>query len=215
MSSLFPEVRRLSLKELESFFQGTRTPHVPEDEQELWLQEVAIRIARTGAKGVDFLLSFLPRADQRRLRAALIALSFVQRTLSARKRMKICRLVMALLHDRRAMIVAEAVDTLSHLGCPAAEEEVYSLLQHGSPYVVGSALRFLSRHLGAKAAPLLVQALRSEEPIVRQNALDELDEMNYVRALPQIRQLLQDPDADVRQAARTAVGHFEHDSHRE
>ena len=106
------------------------------------------------------------------------------------------------------------MDTLSHLECPSAEEEVYSLLAHDSPYVAGSALRFLARRLGKKAVPLLVQALQSEEPIVRQNAVDELDEMNYRLALPQIKQLLRDPDQDVRQAARTAVAHFE-DSDRE
>jgi HEAT repeat protein len=210
--SVFPEVRRLSRDQLESFFRGARAPDVPQDEQELWLQEVAIQLAKTGAKGVDFLVSFLGGADEPKVRAALIALPFAERTLSAHKRTRIYQLVKELLHDQRAMIVAEAVDTLSHLGCTAAEEEVHALVQHDSPYVVGSALRFLARHLGAKAAPLLVQALRSAEPIVRQNAVDELDEMNYVRALPEIKQLLQDSDADVRQAARTAVGHFETDS---
>ena len=59
---------------------------MPADERELWLQEVAIRIARAGARGVDSLLSSVPVADELRLRAILLALSFVEKNLSSRKR---------------------------------------------------------------------------------------------------------------------------------
>ena len=62
---------------------------------------------------------------------------------------------------------------------------------------------------GVRAMPLLEKALKAEEPIVRQNAVDELDEMNHRPALEKIKRLLRDPDKDVRQAARTAVAHLE------
>jgi hypothetical protein len=207
--SMFPELRGRGPKELSSLFLSGRGSEVPEDEQELWLQEVAVRIARAGAKGVDLLLSWAPGADESRLRAILLAMSFVAKKLSSHKRARICELARALLDDGRAMVVAEAVDTLSSLGCPAAAESVSPLLGHPSPYVVGSALRFFARRDREKAAPLLEKALGSEEPIVRENAVDELDGMNYTPALPKIRRLLRDPDEDVRQAARTALAHFE------
>jgi HEAT repeat protein len=75
--------------------------------------------------------------------------------------------------------------------------------------VVGSALRFFARCDPVRAVPLLEKALKAEEPIVRQNAVDELDEMNHRPALEKIKRLLRDPDKDVRQAARTAVAHLE------
>jgi HEAT repeat protein len=212
--SLFPEVRRRGLAELEDLFKGNVPPEIDPDGQELWLQEVATQLARKGARGIDFLLLWMSSEDEPRLRAALVALSFVASKLSSRKRAQICEQARRLLGDKRKRVVAEAVDALSRLECPSAEQDVYPLLAHESPYVSGSAVRFVARRLGKEAAPLLLRALQSQEPIVRQNAVDELDEMNYLPALPQIRQLLQDPDEDVRQAARTAVAHFEEDSSR-
>lgn len=53
------------------------------------------------------------------------------------------------------------------------------------------------------------KALKSPEPIVRQNALDELDELECKEALPCIAGLLDDPDEGVREAAHWAVGHLE------
>ena len=60
---------------------------------------------------------------------------------------------------------------------------------------------------------MLERALHSKEPVVRQNAVDELDEMNYTPALAKIKRLLADPDKDVRQAASTAVAHLENGAH--
>jgi HEAT repeat protein len=206
---MFPELRRHSPKELPRFFMDGHEPEVSEDERDHWLQEVAIQITKTGARGIDFLLSCVPVADETRLRAILLALSMVVKRLSAQKRRTICALALALLDDERPVIVAEAVDTLRSLGCVAAETAVNPLLKHPSPYVVGSALRFFAHHDPEKAVPLLEKALKSPEPIVRQNAVDELDDMNYKPALPKIRRLLQDPDKDVRQAACAAVAHLE------
>jgi HEAT repeat protein len=83
------------------------------------------------------------------------------------------------------------------------------LREHPSPYVVGSVLRFLSRNHPDRARPILLEALGSGEPVVRQNAVDEIDELGYAAALPRLRRLLEDPDEDVRQAARTAVANLE------
>ena len=55
------------------------------------------------------------------------------------------------------------------------------------------------------AKPLLYDALSSSHPIVRENAIDELDELDCKEALPRIRTLLDDPDKNVRQAAKTAI----------
>lgn len=210
--SLFPQLDRRDPKELRRLFLGESAVEVPDDEQGLWLEEVAVRIAQTGPKGVEFLLPFIANADELRVRAILLALSLGERKLSSRKRASLCELAQRLLNDNRAMVVAEAVDTLSKLACPVASESINALLHHPSPYVVGSALRYFARHDPQKAVPLLEEALMSAEPIVRENAVDELDEMNYGPALAKIKPLLRDPDGDVRQAAHAAVRHLENAS---
>jgi hypothetical protein len=201
--------RRYKPTVLLSLFLGDGPPEVAEDEKELWLQEAAVNIARAGAWGINFLLAFVPYADELRLRAVLLGLSLVSAKLSARQRTAVEGTARQLLDDPRAMVVAEAVDTLSSLRCREATTLVTPMLQHTSPYVVGSALRFFAHCAPEQAVPLLKKALKSKEPIVRQNAVDELDDMNYTPALAKIRRLLKDPDQYVRQAARTAVAHLE------
>ena len=205
---LFPEIRKCDAEELERFFQSGPDPGVPEDEQAFWLDEAAIRIARSGARGVDFLLASVPGGDEARVRAALLGMSVVAKRLSARKRASICELAQALLTDERAMVVAEAVDALSGFGCPR-QWNLSPLSSTTPPRMWSAAPSGSSRARPEKAVPLLERALAAKDPIVRQNAVDELDEMNYTRALPKIRRLLRDPDEGVRNAARWAVEHLE------
>jgi hypothetical protein len=186
-----------------------RKKETPHEEGELWLQELAIQIAKSGAKGIKFLLACVPDADESRLRAALLGLSSVREKLTARSRAEVSTAAQGLLGDARPLIVAEAVDTLRHLGCTMAKDEVHRLVKHPSPYVVGSVLRFEAHNSPDGAVPLLERALTAKEPIVRQNAIDELDDLGYVPALPKIRRLVDDPDKDVRQAALTAVENLE------
>ncbi len=139
--SWFPQLRRYEPMKLLSLFMGYDGSAIPEDEKEVWLQEAAIQIAKTGAWGVNWLLTFARYADEARLRAILLAMSFVK-DLSSHQRSTICEFAQALLNDQRPMIIAEAVDTLCHLRCRGVEEAVGELLNHPSPYVVGSACAF-------------------------------------------------------------------------
>ena len=52
---------------------------------------------------------------------------------------------------------------------------------------------------------LLIEALQDSDEIVRQSAIDEIDELEIIKAIPYIRPLLDDPSPDVRQAAETAI----------
>jgi len=208
-----PSLRNIKPIELMMQFMGYHTPRIPKDESEFWLQEVAVAIANASSDWADVLLAFAPHADELRLRAILLALSFVKEKLSEKQRVFLCALARGLLADRRPMVVAEAVDTLTSLGCRRAKESISSLSRHSSPYVRGSVLRHFARRHPKEAVPLLERALHSKEPVVRQNAVDELDEMNYTPALATIKRLLADPDKDVRQAARTAVEHLENGVH--
>jgi HEAT repeat protein len=206
----FPELGRRPAKELMGcFLDHVCEKEVPREEWEEWLAEVAMHLAQSGPAGVKFLLAHIPDVDEKRLRAILVGLPFARQKLSARLRTEICKQARNLLGDDRPLIVAEAVDDLWLLNCPEAKADVLRLLYHPSPYVVGSALRFLARLFPEQAAPILEQALDAADPIVRQNAIDALDDLQYVPALSKIKRLVKDTNADVRQAARTAVSNLE------
>jgi len=205
MSMFFPQLREKATDDLLRFLAGEKKPRVPEDEMYSWLEEAAVQIASTGTKGIDSLLTLVPTADELRLRAILVAMWVEKENLSPSQRTNVRKIARRLLSDKRDLIVADAVDTLRRFKCRDAAPAVVPLLNHLSPYVIGSALRFIARLEPSKAVPLLVKALKSEMHIVRENAVDELEEMDYKPALAKIKPLLKDPNADVRQAARTAV----------
>ncbi len=204
-----PSSRDVKPIELLTQFMGDSLPRVPREEYEFRVQELAVAIAQVSREGADSLLAFAPYADELRLRAILLAMTCVNEKLSEEQHEKICALARQLLTDTRPMVVAEAIDTLTKLGCRRVRQLIAALRRHASPYVQGSVLRYFARRHPKEAVPLLERALNSREPVVRQNAVDELDEMNHIPALAKIKRLLRDPDKDVRQAARTAVAHFE------
>jgi hypothetical protein len=207
--AIFPELVQQESEKLQHWFlDPSKANKVPKEDRPLWLEEISARIAKTGTKGVDFLLNHVNGQDEARTRAILIALS-LRKNFSDRMRTRICDCVQTFLLDSRPLVVAEAIDTLRLLQCETSLGPIVWLINHPSPYVVGSVLRFLASHLRDKAAPILEFALKSGEPIVRQNAIDELDDLSYTPALPKIRELLTDPDANVRLAALTAVKNLE------
>jgi hypothetical protein len=209
--AFFPELQERTLQELLADFDSdpSRTHGVPEDEHLLWFMEVARLLAESGELGVNLLIERIPAAEGERLRAILFGLSFANRELLERLLPRIRPVLLSYLGDQRPMLVTEAIGSLSCLGCAEDVDRILPLLHHDSPYVVGSALRFLSRHYPERAKPLLLQSLQSAESIIRQNAIDELDNLQCVEALPQLQPLLDDEDADVRQAAETAVANLE------
>lgn len=200
--AMFPELEQAALKDLLRWFSNRNGKHA--DEKNLWLEELALQIGGSGPAGIRFLLSSISGATESHLRAILLGLAAV-RNPSPRRHTEICNVARSFLDDHRPLVVAEAVDLLNSLACTDARARIDKLRGHSSPYVVGSVLRYLARHFPSEAIPVLIEALASREPIVRQNAIDELDEMDHAPALPAIRRLLRDKDRWVRQAARAAV----------
>lgn len=106
------------------------------------------------------------------------------------------------------LVAAEAIDALRRMGL-ADWPQIEPALRHQSAYVRGAALRFAKAKLGAGAKPILVEGLQDADPIVRQNALDELEEIIAPQDIPLITPYLNDTSADVRQAARTLLESME------
>lgn len=208
---VFFELDKLPLQALLEQFSSECPGRVDPSEKDLWFQEVAVRIARAGSEGVSFLLGSIPNLDRIRLRAVLLALSFIPKAVAEARLEELKGVLVRFLAANDPELILEAIESLNHLGAVDVTREVLPLLAHPSPYVVGSALRYLSRHHPELAKPALLGALKSNEPIVRQSAIDELDDLGCSEAVPYIRSLLEDEDMDVRQAARTALANLEAD----
>lgn len=112
-------------------------------------------------------------ADATRWRAALLGLTLPPRLPDPALR----DLLLDALDDRHPAIVAEAIDGLWNQGCDDARERVLPLRDHPAPHVRAAILRYMSHLHPDDARPLLLAALRDPDPLVRENALDELDEL--------------------------------------
>jgi Restriction endonuclease/HEAT repeats len=201
----YPELERLSLEELKMRFRAE--PPVGREFAAAYYEELAHRIRQHGTEGASFLLRKADGADEKRLRAILSAISYPR--LRGPQRHEVLGVLRTYLNDSRPMLVQEAVDGLGYQMDRESLDQVLALLRHQSPYVRGSVLRYISRIARREAPVALVAALSDADPIVRQNAIDELDDLGAVSALLHIRPLLRDPHPEVQEAARTAVKELE------
>ncbi len=204
----YPGLDNLGLKELIDCFSGP--PLDGPEYATAYYQEVALLIAQQGADGAAYLLGVLEdfNLDTDRLRSALMALTQLQPEHLPTERQTLRQLLSRYLYDQRPLIIAEAVDGLWRQNIKDARDAVLRLQAHPSPYVRGSVLRYISRLFPSEAVPLLVDALRDDSSIMRENAVDELDWLGAADALSALRPLTGDPDPQVRQAAETAVANL-------
>jgi len=203
--SFYHELDNLNLEDLINRFRMTfnearKHGSYSEEEEELYYAEVARMIRLQGEGGIKFLKSEVCNEDTVRLRAVLSALVWPKLDDPS-----LPKLFLSYLTDQRPMIVAEAVDGLSGQEVTEAIDRVLQLLNHNSPYVRSSILRYIRRLYPDKSFPFLVTALKDPHHIVRDNAIDELDYLGNQEAIPYLSPLLNDPHPDVRQAARTVI----------
>ena len=206
--SLFPDIAGQPLERLEQLFVSDAACRDHVDEKDLWLQEIAAQIARNGNEGLIFLLRTIGNSNPSRARAVLLAFSFLDPVVAKERSAELKEALLACLTSDEPLLVAQAIDALNDLGMEV-RDEVNALVNHPSPYVVGSVLRFMSRRSPGEAKPILLRSLGSKDPIIRQNAIDELDALECKEALEPIRSLVNDGDKNVRQAAQTAIKHLE------
>ncbi|MGI8552764.1 MAG: restriction endonuclease [Dehalococcoidia bacterium] len=104
----------------------------------------------------------------------------------------------------------EGASANSSAGIPSAGNyaTVSRYREHSSPFVRGSVLRFLSYVEPQSVLGPLLDALSDPAYVVRENAIDELDNLGVVESAGRIRTLLNDPEPDVREAAKEAIANL-------
>ncbi len=198
--SVYPELDGLSLPELIQRFHGP--PLDGKTSATAYYMEVAARIGEQGNDGMRFLQEQAGRVadDEPRLRAVMLGLTTPRSTDPS-----VERFLLAHLGDRRPAVVMEAIVDLTALQALAAHDQVRALASHRSPYVRGAVLRYLGALFPMEAKPLLIAGLADGHFVVRESAVDALDEMDAVDTIDAIRPLLNDPHPHVREAAEWAV----------
>jgi HEAT repeat protein len=187
-----PELDHLDLEELMQRWHGV--PIDPDEDAIAYYDELAYKICDQG--GTDFLIREVTQADTSRIAAILSHLP-------AHAQMK----TLDYLQDNRPLIVARAIDRLQAEGADVLEQ-VLSLKSNSSALVRSAVLRFVSKQTPQSAPPLLIDALQDPDYLVRMSAVDQLDELPYVEAIPYIQPLLSDPHHYVREAAVGAIGNL-------
>jgi HEAT repeats len=196
--SFYPELDRLNQEELVVRFR--MPPPEGEEYANAYYQEIAHSIGKKGKEGIVFLQQEIDNENPAKLQAILFAL-----TENRLPHLELRDFLISYLTDPRPIIVMEAIDGLRRQGETETVNLVLALQQHSSPYVRSSVLRFMRQLYPDRALPLLIEGLKDPDFIVRENATDELGELEAVEALSHLRPLIQDPHPDVRQAAQTAI----------
>lgn len=195
----YPELENLTLDELIAAF--NEPPPEGDDSAVAYYSELAWLISQQGEPGIQFLRQQLPHADEARLLAILPALANSHEVSK--------ELLQSYLSDSHPMVVAEAVRLLAMFNDSEITRQVLALRDHTSPYVRGSVLFYLSRVKSDEAYSMLIEALGDSHFIVREFAVDELDNLGKTEAIPCLKPLLNDTEPDVRQAAQTAIENLE------
>jgi HEAT repeat protein len=150
-------------------------------------------------QGIQYLISRAGGADAAHLSATFLALTMPAPIESPEVR----SLLESHLLDAAGGVVAYAIDGLAPLGMVGEPARVSNMRQDARPLVRAAILRYEGQVRGREAVPQLIQGLDDSDPIVRQEAIDQLDELEVTQAVANVRELAADPDPRVQQAAET------------
>ncbi|WP_158430210.1 HEAT repeat domain-containing protein [Nocardia cyriacigeorgica] len=171
-----------------------------EGEYDDFYEAVAEELYRQGQAGIEVLGQELVGRRVPQLRAALTVLALHQGEDPA-----FVDAVRTLVGGSEPVVVADAIRILGSLGATDMGQAVRRTGDHQAPIVRAAVLDYLARAEPDSARPALMQGLNDSDYIVRETAVDALDDLGVTDAVSAIEMLLEDPHEDVRLAARTAV----------
>jgi HEAT repeat protein len=198
---IYPELENLDLKDLIEYWHTTE-PLDGEEYAASYYDELAFLIADKGTAGRLFLKEQISKTDDYKLASILVNLPSKEHPISSNTLFKY-------LKHESSPIIGSAIEGLIIQEEIKAKNEVLKLRFHESAYVRSSVLRFMSKLYPEEARSLLIKALQDRHEIVRQSAIDEIDELQMTNVIPTLRPFLNDSSPDVRQAAETAIENLE------
>lgn len=205
-----PELKHLRIRELLAAFRERRPKlRPPLFLRDSFCDEVAYELVKRGTRGIESLLNELESCDELKFRSALCALSSVKATTRHKQLVRaISRVVKSAFRDQRPFIKAEALGGFVTLKIRVKMAEVAPLLESKTPYLATKALTYVCELYPQCSMAALGAALKSAHFLVRETAVDEIDDRHLVQFLPAISRLRRDRHSDVRQAVETAWRHL-------
>jgi len=194
---LFPEFESLSEHDLRSLILG-QSPDGPEYER-VYIGELAHRIAAS-EEGIEFLHELAPKSGGQRLAGIIDGLADVG------DRIELPSMLLETIASEDEYVLISTLDAARFIRLALPFNRVRDLLDaHRSDFLLAALHRYLAGMKSEDVIPELISALSHQSPIVRQNAIDELADLNYQPAVSAIAGLLNDPDPQVREAAQSAL----------
>lgn len=166
-------------------------------------EDLVDAILATGPKGTEYLLAHLASLDPIRLAVVLPVLAAV-----APSEPFVLLMLHQSLDSSTPALVLAALNGLINAREWSRRDIAERLRTHADPGVRGAVLRYIVGCDGPAALPALLLALSDPHPVIRETAVDAIDELDVVEALPHLEQLTADPDHNVRDAATAATAHL-------
>jgi HEAT repeat protein len=200
--SFYPELDNLSLTELISRW-NNELPEEYECANTYYGELASLILDKDGSSGHDYLLSVMSHElTPARIGAVLFLMPSPENPLPKEK-------LLRYLHESDSYVVSCTIRGLTQQGEKDAINDVLALKSHASPQVRSSVLDFVSKLCPELAVSLLIKSLKDSSHIVRESAIDELDYLQVVKAIDDIKPLLTDTHPFTRQAAQTAIKNLE------
>jgi HEAT repeat protein len=166
-----------------------------------YYSDLGFQLVASGQAGIDFLQQNLTTADSTQLAALLASLPLHSPELPTNKTYQY-------LNHADPLVVGNTIERLRLENAIECLPAVLALKSHADPYVRNCVLRFVAKLQPEQSIDLLLTALNDESHLVRMSAIDELDEIPYPEALPQIYACLNDGHPHVQAAAQQAIAHL-------
>ena len=207
---MYPELKGLSLNDLITRFRARKLrTGSSQFARDLLCDEIAFEIVSRGSRGTCALMDNISVDSEPKYRSALCALSSAHRHIRSHRTIsRVARFLGSAFEDKRPLVKAEALSGLADLRVKLRVEHVAALLRSKNPYLASSALKYVCALYPQRSHAALASAIKSPHFLVREAALDEIDDRHLSSFLPKIYALLNDRHPHVRQAAETACANL-------